>query len=175
MVGMNFHPLIVHFPVALLTVYCFFEIIRFKKVLASQIFFYIKAVFAILGSLSLLPTYLSGEVIEREFEDVHRIVEVHSAFAKSAIGIFGLIAFFYLVGLVGKNQVIINKLGNRATLVLKITKMVDDVIFRKHIIVIFAVIGFFIMMMLGALGGIIAHGQDIDPFTSIVYKLLFGS
>lgn len=175
MVGINFHPLIVHFPVALLTVYCFFEIIRFRRLLTSQIFFYTKAIFAILGSISLLPTYLSGELIEREFEAVHRIVEVHSAFAKSAIVIFGIVAFFYLVELVGKNQVIIDRLGKRSPIVLKITKMVDVIIFRKHTIAVLAVIGFFIMMMLGALGGIIAHGQDIDPFTSMVYKLFFGN
>lgn len=172
---MNFHPLIVHFPVALLSTYCIFELLRFKRILKSQLFFYIKAVFVILGSISLIPAYLSGEIIQHEFEDVNRVVGVHSAFAKSSIVIFGIIAFFYIVELVGKNQEIIHKLGNRSTLVLKFTKMVDDIIFRKHIITAFAVIGFFIMMMLGALGGIIAHGQDIDPFTSIVYKLLFGS
>lgn len=171
---MNFHPLIVHFPVALLSVYCFFEIFRFRKLLLSEVFFYVKAVFVILGSISLLPAYLSGEIIQHEFEDVERVVEVHSAFAKSAIAVFGIIAFFYLVELVGKNSAIIYKLGNKANFVLKITKIVDDIVFKKHLIVILALLGFFIMMMLGALGGIIAHGPDIDPFTSIVYRILFG-
>ncbi len=172
---MNFHPLIVHFPVALLTVYCVFEVLRFRKLLENQIIFWIKGTFAILGSLSLLPAYASGEIIQNQFEDVRKVVEVHSMFAKSAIIVFGLVGFFYLVEVLAKNTSIVNKLGPLNNIFLKVAKFIDDIVFKKHIIVILAVLGFIILMILGALGGIIAHGQDIDPITSFVYKIFFGS
>lgn len=63
----NIHPLLVHFPIALLTVYSLLEAVPLKRIQKLPYWFYVKAVLLITGTISILPTILAGLVIEDQF------------------------------------------------------------------------------------------------------------
>ena len=49
---MNIHPLLVHFPIALLTIYSLLELVPFKQIYRQSYWFYTKAIILIIGSIS---------------------------------------------------------------------------------------------------------------------------
>lgn len=147
---MDIHPLIVHFPIALLTLYAVFELIRFNKVLEKPYWFYIKAALVIVGELLALLTILfspeDGEM---------RIVEVHESFATATAIVFGLIALNYLIHWMKREGwfIRIPTLPNWS-------------------LVILAVIGLVCITITGGLGGAIVYGTEFDPLMAPIFKLL---
>ena len=89
---MNIHPILVHFPIALLTLYAIWELIRFKKVTAQHYWFHVKAILIIAGLVTAELALGSGEAIEKMFKEENpikdAIVPVHAASAEGTIGIF---------------------------------------------------------------------------------------
>ncbi len=133
---MNIHPLFVHFPIALLTLYALFEIFipikirAFKLLKKENTVFYkwlidpvwnsIKAFLVIAGTLIAFPTLQTGELAEEVFRDaatspelfhqsqVAQLIEVHSTFANITVGIFAVLAVAYIVRIVWSSWVIEN-------------------------------------------------------------------
>src|ERR1051326_6600291 len=62
--NLNVHPIFVHFPVALLTIYCLLEFVRLRKVTSQPYWFYIKAMFVIIGSLATAAALITGDMAE---------------------------------------------------------------------------------------------------------------
>ena len=58
---MNLHPIFVHFPIALLTLYTLCELLRFKKIKDHPAWFYLKAVLIICGTLGAAAALLTGD------------------------------------------------------------------------------------------------------------------
>ena len=58
---MDLHPIIVHFPVALLTLYGIFELFSVRRIARKPYWFYVKAVLVIFGALGALAAWLTGE------------------------------------------------------------------------------------------------------------------
>ena len=81
---MFLHPIVIHFPIALLTVYSILEIIRFKNDDT-------KRVLVILGTLGAYVAALTGPGGEGV-----RILDMHELFAKLTIIIYSLIAISYI-------------------------------------------------------------------------------
>ena len=79
---MNIHPILVHFPIALLTTYAFFECIRFKKLMELREWFYIKATFLFLGGLGALAAAQAGDFGKQLYPSARAIIQVHENFAK---------------------------------------------------------------------------------------------
>jgi len=57
---MNVHPIFVHFPIALLTIYALLELIQFKKVTSWNPWFYIKASFVVFGAIGTYAALFTG-------------------------------------------------------------------------------------------------------------------
>jgi len=57
---MDFHPLVIHYPIAFLTTYAIFELLRFKKLLDLPYWLYIKATLLILGEISAVVTLIAA-------------------------------------------------------------------------------------------------------------------
>ncbi len=169
---MNFHPLIVHFPIAFLTIYTLLEFVRIKRVQEFGFWFYIKAALVFIGSASTVPALFSGKLIENGFEDRANLVNAHSFWAELTTMIFGLIALSYFVEIINKHN-IFNIAQNTSfspvwKLVLKIKKM----ILETKLIIVLTFLGLLAVVVTGSLGGIIVYGQNLDPFTEFIYKLL---
>lgn len=85
------HPLIVHFPVALFIVGVVAQLLTIwrQSDFLSRMAFYL----ILLGELSGIVAYLTGddaeEFAERQWGNVHQMVEIHQAFATITLIVFG--------------------------------------------------------------------------------------
>ncbi|MES2213932.1 MAG: DUF2231 domain-containing protein [Patescibacteria group bacterium] len=146
---MNIHPIIVHFPVALLSLYAVLELVRFRKVMEKPYWFYIKGALVIFGSLGSLAAYATGP----EGKPAPRILEMHATFATATLFIFAVIAFSYLFQWCKPNKY-------------------SAFIHRSYIIIPLAVIGLICVTVTGALGGAMVYGTHFDPFMAPIFKIL---
>lgn len=147
---MDIHPLIVHFPIALLTLYAVFECIRFNKVLEKPYWFYIKAVLVIVGELLILLTLMTAPE-----EGEKWIVEIHQVFAGTTVLVFGLVALSYLIRWLKME----GKFNRAPTL-------------PNRSLIVLAVIGLVCITITGGLGGAIVYGTEFDPLMAPIFKLL---
>ncbi len=168
---MNFHPIIVHFPIALLSLYCVMEFIRFKKISAREFWFYTKAILVILGSASTVPAILAGKAVERNFPDQRFLIRIHSSWAEGTTLLFGLIAFCYLVAVLNRNNLFNIKLGGPLNSLWQLATKLEKIILETKLVFLVALAGLIAITITGALGGIVVYGQNLDPFTNIIYGI----
>ena len=145
---MFLHPIITHFPLALLTVYSVFELIRFKKVTEKPYWFFVKAIFVTLGTITAVLAWLTGPEVSGS-----RLGEMHELFATNSLLIFAIIALTYF-----------------STWCWPI--LVSKFIMRSYIIIPLALLGLICIVITGSLGGAMVYGTDFDPLMAPVFKLL---
>ena len=141
---MDFHPLVIHYPIAFLSTYAVFELLRFRKLLDLPYWFYIKATLVVVGELGAIVTVVSaqfstGLVGESTLSDMYKNFIIITAI------IFGIISLAYL----------------------KWPK-----ILRPVVIIPLAVIGLFFIVVAGGLFGATIYGTHFDPFLAPIFKLL---
>lgn len=174
------HPILVHFPIALLSLYAILELVRFNKLTQWPSYFYIKAFLAIVGFAAAILAFMAGP----DGPDIHswsgyagmvssngqplvrQIVDMHSNFAAVTLIIFGIIAVSYLVSWIERQY----HFGHKAW---KTLVRIVDFIHKPAPIIILALFGLFTITVTGALGGSIVYGPDIDPAVSFIYHWFF--
>ena len=173
---MNIHPVIVHFPVALLTVYSLMELLRFKKISGQPYWFYAKAIFLFVGGLGSLAALQTGEWAADALGGAARMSEVlqrHEFFAKSSIIIFGILAACYLVLWVERERwtpwTKIELLRRIWLIKVSLAKFVVE----TKLVILLALAGLVCITITGGLGGIMVYGTQADPFFGFIYKLMF--
>lgn len=173
---MNIHPLFVHFPVALLSIYSIMELLQFKKLRESHSWNIVKAVFVILGSLTSFLAIQTGELAEQAFGN-SELVSVHSQMGELVGWFFGILAFIYLIRTINREfETIKNWLWNAKYIrnVWMVLSKITDILFKQWwIFIILGLMGLWIISVTGALGGAIVYGPDADPFVSFVYNFIF--
>ena len=169
---MNIHPIFVHFPIALLTVYAILEMIHFRKLIYKIEFFYIKFLLLIIGTLGAFMSLATGDNAVRLHRDVRALVHLHSNFATATTLIFGLLLLVYIFDWV--NLVFDEKLfSSKFSKIWSLKKFVVHKVFSGPVIILLAILGLIALLITGALGGAIVYGVSGDPFTAFVYKLSF--
>jgi len=153
---MNLHPIVVHFPIAFLLFYGLFELISVKKLMAKPYWFYVKAVFIILGALGAVASYLTGEggLISAGRS---ALVEVHANFALATMVLSIFLALVYIVAWFGRDkfQLVAWKfLVNRGAMIPLAIAMIA------------------LIVITGGLGGAIVYGTDFDPLMKPIFQLL---
>ncbi len=170
---MNIHPIFVHFPIALLTIYAIMELLRFKKLSALPYWFYVKAILLITGSVSVFLARYTGEIAEHSIRDksLHGVIELHSTFALFTFVIFGILALIYIVVWVDRenlgSKIALSQIGTAWNNIVKFAHSM----FRSPFMPIMAFIGLIVITTTGALGGAIIYGPDVDPIVQFIYKL----
>ncbi len=139
---MDFHPLVVHFPIAFLTVYSLFELIRFQRVLEKPYWFFVKKVLIIVGWAGSLVAALTGFIASGWVIDGPRIFLMHRSFALLTIILSTVSAILYL-----KNK-------------------------HNKVLIIFALLILISITITGGLGGAMVRGTTFDPLMAPIFKLL---
>ncbi len=171
---MNIHPVVVHFAIALLTLYAVAELIRFKKISVSAHWFYIKLFLLITGALGSLAALLSGDTAEHGIADrtLRPLIEMHSNFGGATVALFSIIALGYLIRWANRDIMSIRFNTFRAGKFWNFLTLVSDFLAKPPVAIILAFIGLALVTITGALGGAIVYGPDFDPAVSFIYHLL---
>ena len=168
---MNLHVIIVHFPVALLTLYSLLELIRFRIVREFPAWFYIKGFLVVFGALGAFAAVQTGELIESQFEGVRDVVEMHSLFGTITMYGFGFIALMYILAWIQKSGILIRLKEGTMKRKLQTVVASAETVVESPFMFVLGVIGLVVVTITGALGGSIAFGSSIDPVAGFVVKL----
>ncbi|MEY4744577.1 MAG: hypothetical protein RL272_522 [Candidatus Parcubacteria bacterium] len=168
---MNVHPILVHFPIALLTVYAVLELLRVPHLMKRTSFFYVKAAFLLIGSAGSLAAYVSGNAIEDMFASsaaMNRLVHIHSRWAIATVLAFGALAFCYAAVWLKKE---LDARGAAFRIVSGAARLGASVL-DTPLAALIALAGLACVTVTGALGGAIVYGADIDPIVKFITVLV---
>lgn len=176
---MNYHAIIVHFPIALLVLYSLFEIFSFKFISKYRDWFYIKLSFLFIGVISAYPSLSTGDILEDLPKYDHKLVELHANFASATTNFYLAIAIIYILSLIVREP----KIKDTILKIKSLPKEIKSFIFtlsefcnkliQKRVLIITAIIGLILVTITGGLGGALASGVDVDPIASFIYYLFF--
>lgn len=171
---MDIHPIVVHFPIALLTVYTLFEVARFPALVRQEWYLPVKAVLLLIGVAGSVAALQTGEVAEQAFigTPTMRIVEMHAFFANLTTYVYVLLAVVYAVQWAEQAG------GERrvppfAQWPWSVLRAIARVFGRTGMLVLLSVVGCALLTITGALGGAMVYGPEVDPIVSFVYHMLF--
>ena len=176
---MNLHPIAVHFPIALLTLYSVMEMFRYRRVVEQPWWFHMKAFLVILGTLAANGASLTGEMIAEQLKAsgvLPSIVATHEQWAKITIGIYSLLAAAYLVVWMERtgvlNRLFPDPIGGFRDLFDRRLFPAARYFIKSYFSAVIALLGLIAITITGALGGSMVYGPDVDPVARIVYDLL---
>ena len=170
---MDLHPLFVHFPIALLTLYSFLEVIRrFTK---NEHWVQVRAVLVIAGTIGAFVSLSTGKRAEQLFGDrtLHDILEAHAIAANATTWIYAVLAVSYLILWLQQTTThppLLQRILGKA----RLGEPLAAKVLGTPVAPVLAVLGFLGLSLTGALGAMLVYGPQFDPVTSLVYNLLFG-
>lgn len=159
----NIHPIFVHFPIALLTIYSLIKILPVHKILKENQ----KAVERFLLFLGVLGAFFAlntGEMAEHIVRKNRQIIEAHSTFAGISTFVFGFLAILEISDILNKKNYL-----NKFKYVLNKLSLLSE---NKFLTIILSIIGLISIFMTGILGGVIVYGTSADPLAPIILKIL---
>lgn len=180
---MNLHPIFVHFPIALLSLYVVAELVPFKIIKNQPYWFYFKALILILGVAAAFVTFGTGDGAEHAVlsgqdglrhlvEDPRQVIQIHEAWASITLIIFSALAggyFFAWLNILNFSRFMT---GNLLQSLWKIAMLYERIVIESKLVYVLALAGLVAITVTAALGGAIVYGPTVDPFVSFIYKLL---
>lgn len=173
---MNIHPIFVHFPIALLTVYSCFELAGyfFKSLRAKPWFFAVNATLLFTGAVSAIAALVTGGIAEDLVENglpYSYILEVHEPFAAATTLVYLVLAAAYLNRVFDRNEWMVG-LTSRSRLLAwgwNVKKAIARVVLDTWLLPVLALLGLVLMTITGALGAAVVYGPNVDPFVTFIY------
>lgn len=160
----DIHPLLIHFPIALLSVYTVTQLIPPRWLWRNTTLFTLNTFLLLVGSATLLIARQSGDLLEhsRQFTP---LMHTHSQWATMTTVLYGILTIFYFLLLALK----LTEVGKTPWL-RPYTKILQPAqwLFNNYIITLVALVGAGLLLVTGALGGGIVYGPTADPLVQFV-------
>ncbi len=169
---MNIHPLFVHFPIGILTLYIFFELVRVRVITKQSFYTELKTVLVVLGTVSAFFASITGGLAEELVEggknsvvgaSMMPLVEQHSLFAGAMTTVFSLLAFSYVFEYCKKNTIF--------PALIRVTFLGCISTYTQKFAVPLAVVAAVLMFVVGGLGAALVYGPDVDPMVTVIYNI----
>lgn len=170
---MNIHPIIVHFPIALLFIWSVCEILPVSRIFKNTNWKAIKNFLVLFGFLGALAARSTGEIAENSMgfisPDFNKLIETHSFFAGASTFLFGLFAVeVVLLYIISTFPDLYNKFSIVKKIIDLFLSLLSINILRKFL----AILGFLAIFLTGLLGGVIVYGSSVDPIAPFVLNIL---
>ena len=151
----DLHPLFVHLPIGLLSVYSLLELVSLWPRVRKINFNSTKLFLLVVGVFGALFALFTGSLAEDKFRgsELARVVEVHSFFAGLTTGLYALLAVLYLAA------------RFRPDNFFYLQTWAVRILSYKYLISLIALAAFICLSITGGLGGIMVYGPDADPLT----------
>lgn len=178
---MNLHPIFVHFPIALLSLYALCEFLRFEKIKQQPAWFYIKAVLVICGTVGALVAISAGDtakeavmknIIVPQVDNPRLIINLHETWAQATAIIFILLAAAYIVAWLNKFNIIDSLPGTMLKKIWLFGTQIQKLLIGTKFVILLALAGLIAITVTGALGGSIIYGPNADPIVKFIYKFI---
>lgn len=169
--AVDLHPVLVHFPVALLTVYAVVELARFRALTSRPSWFELKSALAVFGFLGSVAAFLAGTVRKAVLEGVggvDRLILTHSTFALATVVVAGVIAAAHALRLL-KGPLL---KASTASALVRAPFAAADALLGPVPSALLALLVLGLVTVTGALGGAIVYGPDADPFVRTITALM---
>ncbi len=172
-----FHPLVVEFPRALLTVYADLEFAFLLPVVRKFPWNeYVKAAFLFFGVAGAGMAVISGEtaqhIVRAADPSKRQLIQLHSSYADITTFIFCILVAAYALKLL----LDLWPAEGRQSPVFKLSQGFQPLtvfILSTPVRLFLALAGLIGISITGALGGALVYGASIDPFVSFVYGLFY--
>ncbi|MCA9349238.1 hypothetical protein KC878_03835 [Candidatus Saccharibacteria bacterium] len=167
----NIHPIIVHFPVALLTLASVLAVImqfnRFAKYRKQLSFAY--RMLLLIGLAGALVARMTGEAAAELTVRDHDLLERHELFSSLATIFYGLLVFIEflpsVVAFAAKRNWL--KPKTKRSILQFAQKLANP-----KLVSIMAILAVISLVVTGMLGGAMVYGETADPLTKYVLQLL---
>ncbi len=171
---MDIHPIVVHFPIALLTIYSGMELFVYGTLQQKLWWVPMKRFLLIIGTIGGFFAILTGGVAADVYEqtDTMALVEMHELFAQLSIGLYALLMIRECLLLSLEEGWIHEPLRLCGCPSQKFETMIHR-FFPSLLTPFFSSIAFIALSITGALGGAIVYGPNVDPIVSFFYHLFF--
>jgi uncharacterized membrane protein len=166
------HPLLVHFPVAMLSLYAVVVIVSRIPLLKRFDLTLTKTVLVTVGFIGGFIASSSGEAIEHSFQGIRNLVEMHSTFATATNILAGIIFVIYAKIVFGPLFIEKLKPGKLQTVSMKSLAFWNTIQKNWLFMILLAVAVATTITITGVLGAVIVHGADVDPVVKMIYTTL---
>lgn len=169
----NVHPALVHFPVALITLYGLLMTFTPPLWRRKQAWFPLVSFLIITGALGAIVGYLTGSLIEPDFRGpaMNGLLEAHEGWASTTVWLSVILAVVHVLELWGhrSQDVPLSRIqpGIRVWI-----QRITHALTHGPISVFSGLVFLVVITITGALGGAIAQGKTVDPVVSLVVRLL---